>query len=81
MQLLHYMATVQFPGLLDNVIVLLSVDEYLQLIHSGTFCLNIPAHLSMTQSHFNVIAYFLAQCSIEPWSTTIATGAPTTASL
>ena len=56
------------------MLVLLSVDEYLKLIHSYVFSITV-----MVKAHpnFNVIAHFLAQCGSEPWSTTITASAPT----
>ena len=67
-------ATVLFAATLSNAAVLLSVDEYLKLIHSNFFC---PGEMVMAHSHFNVVTHFFAQYSTEPWSTAITTSAPT----
>ena len=50
----------------------ISVDIYLQLIHSNIF---IAEPLVKAPTDFNVIPHFLAQCGSEPWTTTITAGA------
>ena len=72
----HQTTTLLLYNLLHllTMLVLLSVDEYLKLIHSYVFSITV-----MVKAHpnFNVIAHFLAQCGSEPWSTTITASAPT----
>ena len=49
------------------------MHKYLQLVYSKKFIFSISI---VTPPHFNVIAHFLSQCNIEPWTTTITAGAP-----
>ena len=59
---------------LDNVTVLLSVDEYLKLIHADVFQYS---RKSKAHPHFDVITRFLAQRGSEPWTTAITASAST----
>ena len=72
----HYNAVTVYVHIccsfLQVTYILLSVNEYLQLIHSDIF---IEGFIAMTHPQFNVVRHFLAQCGSEPRTTTATAGA------